>query len=112
MMGCQKNTTPINLSPEQQEISLVMSQWAKAWNMKSMKMMREVYTKSSPELIWLKKHMSGSKLNVRVITEDAVVFGDDALAVVNIRGGWRDSVLASFSKVDGAWKLEEKTPIK
>lgn len=112
LLGCQKEVTPENLPPDQQEIHALMGEWTKAWNNKNMKQMRQVYTSDSPEIPWLEKHMKGSKLRVSTKINEVVVFGDNALAKILIYGGWRDNVIASFVKEDNSWKLAIKTSVK
>lgn len=112
MGGCQKNIAPENLTPDQQEISVVLETWEKGWNTRNIGIMESIYDPASAELEWLKYNLSTRNSRIKVSVKEFGVFGDDAIVRTRIYGDWSSKSAFALTKLNGQWKVQARTNIK
>lgn len=112
MGGCQKDTAPENMTPDQQEIISVLKTWQSGWNARDIGVMGAIYDSASTELEWLKSNLSTRNSRISVSVKEIAVFGDDAIAKARIYGDWKSNSAFALTKLNGQWKVQARTNIK
>ena len=117
--GCIEKKIDPNIleSPDNKALYDLMVTRCKALNAKDMDMFRQIYTKDSPELEWIKKkgipmwEENGMNFNPPTLKKISII-GDDAAASFSLSGRnkfgtsfyYRVEVL--YVKEDSQWKIE------